>query len=69
MPANRAVVAEDDRFLRVVEIVLDCTSSRDGALSGLDNGVLTLEIPGELRFNALDDLAEVMERLSQELAA
>lgn len=69
MPANQAVVAEDDRFLRVVDIVLDPATSRDGALSGLDNGVLTLQIPGELRFNALDDLAEVMEPLSQELAA
>jgi hypothetical protein len=69
LPANQAVVAEDDRFLHVVDIVLDPTTSRDGALSDLDNGLLTLQIPGEPRFNALDDLAEVMERLSQELAA
>ena len=46
MPANNSLVAKDDRFLRVVGIVLD----------------------GQPRFNALDDLAEIIERPSKELA-
>lgn len=46
MPANNSLVAKDDRFLRVVGIVLDT----------------------QPRFNALHDLADMMERLSKELA-
>jgi hypothetical protein len=46
LPANNSLVAKDDRFLRVVGIVLDA----------------------QPRFNALDDLADMMERLSKELA-
>ena len=46
MPANNSLVAKDDRFLRLVGIVLDA----------------------QPRFNALDDLADMMERLSKELA-
>jgi len=46
LPANNSLVAKDDRFLRVVGIVLDA-------------------LP---RFNALHDLADMMERLSKELA-
>ena len=46
MPANNSLVAKDDRFLRVVGIVLD----------------------GQPRFNALDELADMTERLSRELA-
>ena len=46
MPANNGLVAKDDRFLRVVGIVLD----------------------PQPRFNALDDLAGMMERPSKELA-
>ena len=46
MPADNSLVAKDDRFLRVVGIVLDA----------------------QPRFNALDDLADMMERLSKELA-
>ena len=46
MPADNGLVAKDDRFLRVVGIVLDA----------------------QPRFNALDDLADMMERPSKELA-
>jgi hypothetical protein len=46
LPANNSLVAKDDRFLRVVGIVLDA----------------------QPRFNALDDLADIMERPSKELA-
>lgn len=46
MPANNGLVAKDDRFLRVVGIVLD----------------------PQPRFNALDDLAGMMERPSKERA-
>jgi hypothetical protein len=46
LPANNSLVAKDDRFLRVVGIVLDALS----------------------RFNALHDLADMMERPSKELA-
>jgi hypothetical protein len=46
LPANNSLVAKDDRFLRVVGIVLDARP----------------------RFNALHDLAGMMERLSKELA-
>jgi hypothetical protein len=46
LPANNSLVAKDDRFLRVVGIVLDA----------------------QPRFNTLDDLADMMERLSKELA-
>ena len=46
MPANNSLVAKDDRFLRMVGIVLDA----------------------QPRFNALDDLADIMERPSKELA-
>ena len=46
MPTNNGLVAKDDRFLRVVGIVLDA----------------------QPRFNALHDLADMMERLSKELA-
>ena len=47
MPANNSLVAKDDRFLRVVGIVLD----------------------PQPRFNALDDLADMMERPSKEQAS
>jgi hypothetical protein len=46
LPANNGLVAKDDRFLRVVGIVLD----------------------PQPRFNALDDLAGMMERPSKERA-
>jgi hypothetical protein len=46
LPADNSLVAKDDRFLRVVGIVLDA----------------------QPRFNALDDLADMMERPSKELA-
>jgi hypothetical protein len=46
LPTNNSLVAKDDRFLRVVGIVLDA----------------------QPRFNALDDLADMMERPSKELA-
>jgi hypothetical protein len=46
LPANNSLVAKDDRFLRLVGIVLDA----------------------QPRFNALDDLADMMERPSKELA-
>jgi hypothetical protein len=46
LPANNSLVAKDDRFLRVVGIVLDA----------------------QPRFNALDDLADIIERPSKELA-
>ena len=46
MPADNGLVAKDDRFLRVVGIVLD----------------------PQPRFNALDDLAGMMERPSKERA-
>jgi hypothetical protein len=46
LPANNSLVAKDDRFLRVVGIVLDA-------------------LP---RFNALHDLADMMEQPSKELA-
>ena len=49
MGASNVLVVEDDRFLRVVGIVLDPATSRE-------------------RFNALDDIAEMLERLSRELA-
>jgi hypothetical protein len=46
LPANNSLVTKDDRFLRVVGIVLDARP----------------------RFNALHDLADMMERPSKELA-
>jgi hypothetical protein len=46
LPANNSLVAKDDRFLRVVGIVLDA----------------------QPRFNALHDLAGMMERPSKQLA-
>ena len=41
----------------------------DDALLRFDNVVLTPHIAAQPRFNALDDLAEMMERLARELAA
>jgi hypothetical protein len=46
LPADNGLVAKDDRFPRVVGIVLDA----------------------QPRFNALDDLAGMMERPSKERA-
>jgi phosphoglycerate dehydrogenase-like enzyme len=40
----------------------------DDELLGFDNVVLSPHIAAQPRFNALDDLAEMMERLSKELA-
>jgi phosphoglycerate dehydrogenase-like enzyme len=41
----------------------------DDELLGFDNVVLSPHIAAQPRFNALDDLAEMMERLSKELAS
>jgi lactate dehydrogenase-like 2-hydroxyacid dehydrogenase len=42
---------------------------RDDELLGFDNVVLSPHIAAQPRFNALDDLADMMERLSKELAS
>jgi phosphoglycerate dehydrogenase-like enzyme len=41
----------------------------DDELLGFDNVILSPHIAAQPRFNALDDLADMMERLSKELAA
>jgi phosphoglycerate dehydrogenase-like enzyme len=69
---DRAALIEALRSGRLGGFALDPLYEEPGrdddALLGFDNVVLTPHIAAQPRFNALDDLADMMEALSKELA-
>src|SRR3981081_3578055 len=69
---DRAALIEALKSGRLGGFALDPRYGRparsDAELLGLENVILSPHIAAQPRFNALDDLADMMERLAKELA-